>query len=84
MRYHKFHSDDVFCALLPEVKAGIGKIVEERKDVFVILPTGFGKYRTVASEEAYVISIGNCKNISRLSHGMQLQRFLHCHGRSQC
>ena len=21
MRYHKFHSDDVFCALLPEVKA---------------------------------------------------------------
>ena len=21
MRYHKFHADDVFCALLPEVKA---------------------------------------------------------------
>ena len=21
MRYHKFYSDDVFCALLPEVKA---------------------------------------------------------------
>ena len=65
-------------------KSGIEKIVEERKDVFVNLPTGFGKSWTVASEEAYVILIGNCKNISRLSHGMRLQRFLHCHGRSQC
>ena len=65
-------------------KSGIGKIVEERKDVFVNLPTGFGKSPAAASEEAYVISIGNCKNNSRFSHGMQLQRFLHCHGLSQC
>ena len=36
-------------------KSGIGKIVEERKDVFVNRTTGFGNSRAAASEEAYVI-----------------------------
>ena len=31
------------CSLNAQQKAGIRKVVEERKDVFVNLPTGFGK-----------------------------------------